>query len=100
MSDSPELTDRIVTLETRIAFQDQAIEELNTALAEHFREIEALKRDLHNMGALPASVRDADLSVGTGHNQFGCRSPLIIGRNDRQARLALPLPRPKGADCA
>lgn len=57
MSDSPELTDRIVTLETRITFQDQAIEELNVALAEHFRELEALKRDLHNLGA---QLRDVE----------------------------------------
>ena len=57
MSDSPELTDRIVTLETRIAFQDQSIEDLNAALAEHFKQIEALKRDLHNLGA---QLRDVE----------------------------------------
>lgn len=57
MSDNPELTDRIVTLETRIAFQDQAIEELNAALAEHFKQIEALKRDLHNLGS---QLRDVE----------------------------------------
>ena len=57
MSDSPELTERFVTLETRIAFQDQAIEELNAALAEHFKELEALKRDLHNLGS---QLRDVE----------------------------------------
>lgn len=57
MSDSPELADRIVMLETRIAFQDQAIEELNAALAEHFKQIETLKRDLHNLGS---QLRDVE----------------------------------------
>ena len=42
---------RIEKLETTIAFQDQAIEELNQALALHFKEIEALKRELHNLGS-------------------------------------------------
>jgi SlyX protein len=46
-----EVADRIEKLETTIAFQDQAIEELNQALAEHFKEIEALKRELHNLGS-------------------------------------------------
>ena len=42
---------RIEKLETTIAFQDQAIDELNQALADHFKEIEALKRELHNLGS-------------------------------------------------
>lgn len=57
MSDTTDLTARLVTLETTIAFQDQAIEELNLALAEHFKEIEALKRDLHNLGS---QLRDVE----------------------------------------
>lgn len=57
MSDTTDLTARIVTLETTIAFQDQAIEELNQALAEHFKQIEAMKRDLHNLGS---QLRDVE----------------------------------------
>lgn len=46
-----DLSDRIEALETTIAFQDQTIEELQQALALHFREIEALKREVHNLGS-------------------------------------------------
>lgn len=52
-----ELGTRIEALETTVAFQDQAIEELNQALATHFREIEALKRELHNLGS---QLRDVE----------------------------------------
>lgn len=52
-----DLVSRIETLETTIAFQDQSIEELNQALAEHFKEIEVLKRDLHNLGS---QLRDVE----------------------------------------
>ncbi|WP_423068016.1 SlyX family protein [Devosia sp. CN2-171] len=45
------LAARIEALETTIAFQDQAIEELNQALALHFKEIEALTREVHNLGS-------------------------------------------------
>lgn len=57
MSDITDLAARIVTLETTVAFQDQAIEELNAALAEHFKQIEALKRELHNLGS---QLRDVE----------------------------------------
>lgn len=57
MSDPTDLAARIVTLETTIAFQDQAIEELNAALADHFKEIEALKREVHNLGS---QLRDVE----------------------------------------
>jgi len=57
MSDITDLAARIVTLETTIAFQDQAIDELNAALAEHFKQIEALKRELHNLGS---QLRDVE----------------------------------------
>ena len=57
MSDITDLTARMVTLETTIVFQDQAIEELNAALAEHFKQIEALKRELSNLGS---QLRDVE----------------------------------------
>jgi SlyX protein len=45
------LIGRIEQLETTIAFQDRTIEDLNQALALHFKEIEALKRELHMLGS-------------------------------------------------
>ena len=57
MSTESDLNARIEKLETTIAFQDQSIEELSSALAEHYRQIEALKRELHNLGA---AVRDVE----------------------------------------
>ena len=56
MSDETLLA-RIEQLETTIAYQDQAIEELSQALALHFKEIEALKRELHNFGS---QLRDVE----------------------------------------
>lgn len=57
MSTESDLATRIEKLETIIAFQDQAIEELSTALTEHYKQIEALKRELHNLGA---ALRDVE----------------------------------------
>jgi SlyX protein len=57
MSTESELTARIEKLETTVAFQDQTIEDLNTALAEHYKLIEVLKRELHNLGA---ALRDVE----------------------------------------
>lgn len=57
MSESKDTASRIEQLETTVAFQDQAIEELNQALALHFKEIEHLKRELHNLGA---QLRDVE----------------------------------------
>ncbi len=48
---------RIEKLETTVAFQDQTIEDLNQALALQFKEIETLKRELHNLGA---QLRDVE----------------------------------------
>lgn len=57
MSTETDLIARIETLETTVAFQDQTIEDLSTALAEHYKQIEALKRELHNLGA---ALRDVE----------------------------------------
>lgn len=57
MSTDSNLSTRIEKLETIVAFQDQAIEELSTALTEHYKQIEALKRELHNLGA---ALRDVE----------------------------------------
>ncbi len=57
MSTESDLNARIEKLETTIAFQDQTIEDLSTALADHYKEIEVLKRELHNLGA---ALRDVE----------------------------------------
>ena len=48
---SNELDTRIERLETTVAFQEQTIEDLNQAMAEHYRLIEAMRRELANLGA-------------------------------------------------
>jgi SlyX protein len=57
MSTETDLGARIEQLETTIAFQDQAIEELTSALAEHYKQIEALKRELNYLGS---ALRDVE----------------------------------------
>lgn len=48
---SDELAGRIEALETTVAYQDKLIEDLREALAMHFREIEAIRREMSNLGA-------------------------------------------------
>ena len=67
MSIESELSARIEKLETIVAFQDQTIEDLNTALAEHYKQIELLKRELHNLGA---ALRDME-----AHPALAVREP-------------------------
>ena len=46
MKDIQELVARIDTLETRVAFQDETIEDLNKAIVEQWKKIEAMTRQL------------------------------------------------------
>lgn len=46
MSDLKTLSDRIDTLETRLAFQDDVIETLNATVTEQWVKIDALTRQL------------------------------------------------------
>ena len=46
MSDLKALTDRIDTLEARLAFQDDAMETLNKTVTEQWAKIDALTRQL------------------------------------------------------
>jgi SlyX protein len=46
MSCQNELPERLETLETRIAFQDQTIEELNSTITAQWRQIDLLTRKL------------------------------------------------------
>jgi SlyX protein len=50
MSDPKTLTDRIDTLESRLAFQDDAIETLNKTVTEQWTKIDALTRQLVALG--------------------------------------------------
>lgn len=53
-----QLEARVEALESTIAYQDQAIEDLNAALTLQAREIEALRRELDR---LSAHLRDVAL---------------------------------------
>ncbi len=46
MTDIKTLTDRVDTLEARVAFQDDAIETLNKTVTEQWGKIDALTRQL------------------------------------------------------
>jgi SlyX protein len=50
MSDLKTLTERIDTLESRLAFQDDAIETLNKTVTEQWTKIDALTRQLVALG--------------------------------------------------
>lgn len=50
------LAARLDALEIRIAYQDQTIEDLNTALAAQWQEVEKLRRE---MALLEAQLREA-----------------------------------------
>ena len=49
MSEIKTLSDRIDTLETRLMFQDEAIETLNKTITEQWLKIDALTRQLVNL---------------------------------------------------
>ena len=44
-----DISDRLETLETRIAFQDQTIEDLNATITTQWRQIDLLTRKLEQM---------------------------------------------------
>ena len=50
MSDLKALSDRIDTLESRLAFQDHTIEALNKTVTEQWAKIDALTRQLVTLG--------------------------------------------------
>ena len=50
MSDLKTLTDRIDTLESRLAFQDHTIEALNKTVTEQWAKIDALTRQIVALG--------------------------------------------------
>jgi SlyX protein len=54
--DQTALVARLDALEIRVAYQDETIEELNTALARQWQEIDKLRRE---MALLEAQLREA-----------------------------------------
>lgn len=50
-SETARLNERIDALEMRIAYQDQTIEELNTALTDLWKQLEDTNRQLARLGA-------------------------------------------------
>jgi SlyX protein len=63
MPNSP--SDRLDTLEVRIAFQDEAIDTLNKSVTDQWAIIEALKREI---ARLADRLQDAE-SRGAGRNE-------------------------------
>ena len=49
MTDQADIAERLEALETRIAFQDQTIEELNAAITVQWRQIDLLTRKLETV---------------------------------------------------
>ncbi|WEK04851.1 MAG: SlyX family protein [Candidatus Devosia phytovorans] len=59
-----DITSRLEALETRIAFQDQTIEELNSTITAQWRQIDLLTRKLDQMEEqVRAGVHIADPST-------------------------------------
>jgi SlyX protein len=53
-----ETSSRIDAMETRIAYQDRIIEELNTAITEQWKQIESLTRQVERMADRLQQVAD------------------------------------------
>ena len=51
-------TERLEKLETTIAYQEQAIEDLNRTITEQWTEITALRRLLENLGQRVREIAD------------------------------------------
>jgi SlyX protein len=66
MNDLKMLIDRIDTLETRLTFQDEAIETLNNTVTEQWAKIDALTRQLL---ALSERLREAESQMPRPANE-------------------------------
>ena len=65
MSDAKTLSERIDTLETRLMFQDETIETLNKAITAQWQQIDALTRQVANLGE---RLQEAETHApGPGH---------------------------------
>ena len=63
MTDATRFGERIDALEARIAYQDDAIETLNTTITAQWKQIDALTRQV---AALGERLQEAESSVGAG----------------------------------
>ncbi|GGE49488.1 protein SlyX [Agaricicola taiwanensis] len=66
MTQDPSLTERLDRLETRVAYQDQAIEDLNQIITDQWKQLELLRRQF---ARLDEQVRDATAATGTSPGQ-------------------------------
>jgi SlyX protein len=66
MSDLKTLTDRVDTLEARLAFQDDAIETLNKTVTEQWAKIDALTRQLVHLNE---RLREAETQAPSAANE-------------------------------
>jgi SlyX protein len=66
MGDIKSLSDRIDTLETRLMFQDEAIETLNKTITEQWLKIDALTRQLANLNE---RLQEAETQVPGAANE-------------------------------
>ena len=58
MSEIEELRDRIDTLETRLAYQDETVEQLNQTITAQWKQIDALSRKI---AQLNERLQDAEV---------------------------------------
>ena len=66
MTDLKILGERIDTLETRLAFQEEAIETLNQTITAQWQQIDALTRQI---AALSDRLREAEAQSGSPANE-------------------------------
>lgn len=64
MSQLAQLEKKIEQLETRIAFQDQTIEELNQTITSQWSEFDRLRREISRLGEQLADLSPPDQSTG------------------------------------
>ncbi|WCL54842.1 SlyX family protein [Gimibacter soli] len=58
MGDREKIEERLVTLETRLAFQDETIETLNSVVKDQWAEIDRLQRMLSRFDGRLAEIED------------------------------------------
>ncbi len=63
MTDPNDISQRLETVETQVAFQDQTIEDLNNVITSQWAEIEKLQREIAKLGA---HIQEIDTSTDGG----------------------------------
>lgn len=62
MSETDDLHARLETLEVRVAYQDQVIEDLNQTVIDQWKKIDALRRQLNELLDRVQEVEDSSTS--------------------------------------